>query len=130
MRTVTWSYVSGSAHHRPELIVRVAPHVRKLACLLFALTLLNCESTNFVPPVTSQMAATRKGQHVDLAMLREGRTLLVHRCIECHTLPPLWHYRIEDWPEIVDSMSHRASLKPAERDAVVAYIIAVRATAQ
>jgi len=76
------------------------------------------------------MAATRKGQHVDLAMLREGRTLLVHRCIECHTLPPLWHYRIEDWPEIVDSMSHRASLKPAERDAVIAYIIAVRPTEQ
>jgi len=25
-------------------------------------------------------------------------------------------------------MSHRASLKPAERDAVIAYILAVRAT--
>ena len=76
------------------------------------------------------MAAAKKKGRVDVATLREGRTLLVHRCIECHTLPPLWHYRIEDWPEIVDSMSHRASLKPAERDAVVAYIIAVRATEQ
>jgi hypothetical protein len=105
--------------------------VKKILVLVAVIAgLLACESTNFVPPVTSQMAATRKGQHVDLAMLREGRTLLVHRCIECHTLPPLWHYRIEDWPEIVDSMSHRASLKPAERDAVIAYIIAVRATEQ
>ena len=88
--------------------------------------LLACESVNYVPPVTQQMAAAKKGGRVDVATLREGRTLLVYRCIECHTLPPLWHYRIEDWPEIVDSMSHRASLKPAERDAVVAYIIAVR----
>ena len=96
-----------------------------LACLL-----LSCESINYVPPATSRMATPKKGQHVDLAMLREGRTLFVHRCIECHTLPPLWHYRIEDWPEIVDSMSHRASLKPAERDAVIAYTIAVRATEQ
>ena len=92
--------------------------------------LLACESVNYVPPVTQQMAVAKKGRRVDVATLREGRTLLVHRCIECHTLPPLWHYRIEDWPEIVDSMSHRASLKPAERDAVVAYIIAVRATEQ
>ena len=72
------------------------------------------------------MATVRKGQHVDLATLREGRTLFVHRCIECHTLPVLWHYRTDDWPDIVNSMSHRASLKPAEREAIVAYILAVR----
>ena len=94
-----------------------------LACLL-----VSCESTNYVPPVTSQMTTAKKGQHVDLAMLREGRTLFVHRCIECHTLPVLWRYSTEDWPGIVDSMSHRASLKPAEREAIVAYVLAVRST--
>jgi hypothetical protein len=94
-----------------------------LACLL-----VSCESTNYVPPVTSQMATAKKGQHVDLTMLRQGRTLFVHRCIECHTLPVLWRYSTEDWPRIVDSMSHRASLKPAEREAIVAYILAVRST--
>jgi hypothetical protein len=92
-----------------------------LACLL-----VSCESTNYAPPVTLQMATARKGQHVDLAILREGRTLFVHRCIECHTLPVLWRYSTEDWPDIVDSMSRRASLKPAERDAIVAYILAMR----
>jgi hypothetical protein len=92
-----------------------------LGCLL-----ANCELTNYVPSVTSEMAVARKAQHLDLAMLRQGRALLVRRCIECHTLPPLWHYRTEDWPEIVNSMSHRASLKPAERNAIVAYILAVR----
>ena len=92
-----------------------------LACFL-----VSCESTNYAPPVTSQMATARKGERVELAMLREGRTLFVHRCIECHTLPLLWHYSTEDWPGIVDSMSHRAGLKPAERDAIIAYILAVR----
>jgi hypothetical protein len=105
--------------------------VKKILILVAVIAgLLACESVNYVPPVTQQMAAAKKGRRVDVVTLREGRTLLVHRCIECHTLPPLWHYRIEDWPEIVDSMSHRASLKPAERDAVVAYIIALRATEQ
>jgi hypothetical protein len=100
--------------------------MKKLS-LFFALgcLLISCESTNYVPPVTPQMATPRKG-HVDLTMLREGRTLLVHRCIECHTLPVLWHYRTEDWPGIVNSMSHRSSLKPAEREAIIAYILAVR----
>jgi hypothetical protein len=92
----------------------------------FACLLVSCESTNYVPPVTPQMASSRKSHYVDLAMLREGRTLLVHRCIECHTLPVLWHYRTEDWPGIVNSMSHRSSLKPVEREAIVAYILAVR----
>jgi hypothetical protein len=94
--------------------------------IVLACVLASCELTNYVPRVTSRMATARKRQQVNLAMLREGRTLLVRRCIECHTLPPLWHYRTEDWPEIVNSMSLRASLKPAEREAIVAYILAVR----
>jgi hypothetical protein len=92
--------------------------------------LVSCQLANYVPPVTPQMVAATSKRHVDDARLREGRRLLVRRCIECHTLPPIWHYRTEDWPNIVNSMSHRASLKPAERDAIVAYILAVRSTAQ
>jgi len=102
----------------------------KKILLLFAVIagLFACESVNYVPPVTQQMAAAKKGPRMDVATLREGRRLLVHRCIECHTLPPLWHYAAEDWPKIVNTMSDRANLKPGERDAIVAYIIAVRAT--
>src|SRR5215469_14069217 len=37
---------------------------------------------------------------------------------------------VEDWPSIVNGMSHRASLKPAECDTIVAYILAVRSAAQ
>jgi hypothetical protein len=98
------------------------------ASILFVLAcvLASCQLTNYVPPVTSQMATARTGQSVNLAMLHEGRTLFAHRCIECHTLPVVWRYSSKDWPDIVDSMSQRASLKPAEREAIIAYIIAVR----
>jgi hypothetical protein len=90
--------------------------------------LVSCKSmTNYVPPVTSEITPTKEGQQLGLGTLREGRILLAHRCTECHALPPLWHYSTEDWPEIVNSMSHRASLKPAERQAILAYILAVRA---
>ena len=101
--------------------------MKKILVLLGVVAcLVACESINYVPPVTAQMAPTTTGRPADVATLRKGRTLLVHRCIECHTLPPLWHYTTEDWPGIVNSMAHRASLKPAEQDAVVAYILAVR----
>jgi hypothetical protein len=100
--------------------------MKMLGFLVVVACLVACDSINYVPSATPQMAAATKGRSVDVATLRKGRTLLVHRCIECHTLPPLWHYKIEDWPEIVNSMSHRASLKPADRDAVIAYILAVR----
>jgi hypothetical protein len=92
------------------------------------LILVSCESTNYAPPVTPQMAAaSQRKQYVDLSSLRQGRTLFVHRCIECHTLPAIWKYSRADWPGIVNSMSHRASLKPAERDAIIVYILAARA---
>jgi hypothetical protein len=110
----------------------VAPTPRRPTALLFAVAIicfldLGCRTTTFAPPpVTAKLAHARNDQHTNVAMLREGRTLFVHRCIECHTLPPFWHYQIEDWPHIVDTMSQRANLKPAERDAIVAYILAVR----
>jgi len=99
---------------------------KTLGLLVVVACLAGCESLNYVPPATPQMAAATKGRPVNAALLQKGRTLLVHRCIECHTLPPLWHYKTEDWPEIVNSMAPRASLKPADRDAIVAYILAVR----
>ena len=96
-----------------------------LLCVVFA----GCETANYVPPVTSRMVATSHGKRTtDLSTLERGRTLFAHRCIECHTLPPIWKYAKEDWPRIVDDMSHRASLKPEDREVVIAYILAVRAS--
>jgi mono/diheme cytochrome c family protein len=103
---------------------------QSVCVVLFAWLCWGCQSDSFAPPppVTSQMVAASgtKESHADIARLSEGRTLFAHRCIECHTLPAVWHYRSDEWPGIVGSMSHRASLKQAEREAIVAYILTVR----
>ena len=104
-------------------MTNVAIWIVAIICLI---DLSSCATTRFAPPpVTPDWSA--KSDQIHLTILREGRTLFVHRCIECHTLPAFWHYRTEDWPRIVDSMARRSNLKPAERDAIVAYILAARA---
>lgn len=85
-----------------------------LLCLVFA----GCETANYAPVIRSTSVEASKLEH--------GRQLFVHRCIECHTLPAVWKYSREEWPKIVNDMAHRASLKPGEHDAVIAYILAVR----
>jgi nitrate/TMAO reductase-like tetraheme cytochrome c subunit len=90
---------------------------------------MGCEAANYAPPVSSTMVkAGPRRQATELTRLERGRELFVHRCIECHTLPAMWKYSREDWPNVVNDMAHRASLKPSEREAVIAYILAVRAT--
>jgi cytochrome c1 len=96
---------------------------------LLALWLLcGCEAVHYYTPPLVSAEPTRRltVQHVDLATLQKGRALFAHRCIQCHTAPSIWYYRIEDWPGIVNSMAHRASLKAAEREAIISYILAVR----
>lgn len=104
--------------------------MKKLSILLALITLVACETANYAPRVTLAMTRSRSQskQVVDIMKLERGRDLFVHRCIECHTLPPMWKYSREDWPKIVNDMSHRASLKPEDRAAVIAYILAVRAS--
>jgi cytochrome c5 len=105
--------------------------MRKLAIFAVAVVCLvdlsSCGTTSFAPPpVTPELAQAGKGQHGDIAMLREGRTLFVHRCIECHTLPAVSSHSAQQWPRLIDEMAGRASLKPAERKALLAYILAAR----
>ena len=76
--------------------------------------------------MTHEVVRAGERAHIDESTLREGRRLFVSRCIECHTLPVVSRYDQVAWPWLVDDMSVRAGLKPAERKALVAYILAVR----
>jgi len=113
--------------------VRAAPAFpihQTLATAIALCFLFSCETANYAPPVGPAMikSTSRTNRNVDVVVLDRGRQLFVHRCIECHTLPPMWKYSKEDWPQIVDDMSHRASLKPEDREAVIAYILTARAS--
>lgn len=99
-----------------------------LLCLITPalLLLVSCQSTfdNAPPPVTERFRQSTTV--ISLDQLRQGRRLFATHCIECHVLPPIAKYRAERWPGIVDWMAPRAGLKPDEREAVIAYILAAR----
>ena len=97
------------------------------AAIICLVDLSSCETPSFAPPpVTAELARTGARQHVEIATLREGRVLFVSRCIECHTLPAVSSHSAQEWPRLIDEMAGRANLKPTEREAVLAYILAVR----
>src|SRR5437868_331105 len=92
---------------------------------VFILLLVGC-ALNIPPMVTPEMVAANSGRPITIAQLQHGRTLFASRCIECHTLPALTAHSEAQWPQVVNTMAARASLKPAEREAVLAYILAAR----
>ena len=91
----------------------------------FVCLLVSC-STTAPPEVTPQLGRANSNQNVSQAQLQQGRTLFVSRCIECHTLPPVAAHTAAQWPSLIKEMADRASLKPAERSAILAYILAAR----
>jgi mono/diheme cytochrome c family protein len=88
--------------------------------------LAGCTAT-VPPPVTPEMARTSGAKPTTVTQLQHGRILFASRCIECHTLPPVTAHNDTEWPHLVNAMAGRASLKPAEKEAVLAYILAARA---
>lgn len=94
--------------------------------------LAGCQSTGgggaaTAPPVDAAMAQSGRGQHADLAVLQSGRALFVGRCARCHALPSIPEHTAAQWPGIVGKMAKRSGLKPDQRDAVLAYVLAARA---
>jgi mono/diheme cytochrome c family protein len=86
-----------------------------------------CQSnTGGAPPVTAALVAAST-QHSDARTLGRGRELFTSRCIACHALPVIADHLPAKWPGIIDEMAHRSELSAADRDAVVAYVLAVRA---
>ena len=87
-----------------------------------------CQTSPSPAPFTAAVIRAGATNHTDEDTLRAGRTLFVSRCIECHTLPVASRHSAATWPDVVEWMAKRADLKPAEREAIVAYIVAVRKT--
>lgn len=108
----------------------LASNMKRIFILAIPLSLIGlalgaCSESGFAPPpVTKELGQTHSQERI--AQLEEGRHFYVSRCIECHTLPVAARFTESEWPSIVDEMGRRAGLKSKEREAVLAYILAIR----
>jgi hypothetical protein len=59
-------------------------------------------------------------------MLSSGRSLLLHRCIQCHAPPDAAKLSPERLRNILATMAGRAHLSPEEHEAVLKYLLAAR----
>ncbi len=57
--------------------------------------------------------------------LERGRRLYVRRCSSCHTLILPSAHAPDEWPVLVDAMAEKARLKPAQREDIVRFLVAV-----
>jgi cytochrome c5 len=89
-----------------------------LAALLLAGAVAGCGGTL---PVATAGDAARAG--VELAELQRGRSLVGAKCSGCHRTPLPTDHHTGDWPRMLDEMSARAHLDPAQRDAIERYLI-------
>ena len=93
-----------------------------LAALLLAGAVTGCAGAL---PVATAGDAARAG--VELSELQRGRSLVGAKCSGCHRTPLPADHGTGDWPRMLDEMSSRARLDPAQRDAIQSYLITMAA---
>jgi hypothetical protein len=104
----------------------------KFLCASLALSasvilLASCETNlRTAPAVTSAFVRLSARESANPRTLEEGRRLYVNRCIACHALPAIGRYDSKRIPGIVNWMSHRASLTPEQKEALIMYLLAVK----
>jgi mono/diheme cytochrome c family protein len=88
-----------------------------------------CQSnlSSSAPPVSASFLRASAHKQGDARILSQGRALFLNRCIQCHALPEVAQFNATRLTAIVAKMSGRANLSPEQHDAVLKYLLAVRA---
>jgi hypothetical protein len=81
-----------------------------------------------IAPGDRELAAIRpKYPDVTLQTLSDGHALYTGACVKCHEAKNI-HTRTEErWPAIIDNMAARTRLSAEQKDAVLKYVLSVKA---
>lgn len=98
-----------------------------LGCLYFLLRHPPRGDARLAEPDAASLArAQRRWDDASLDQLRLGHRLMRTACAECHGIPDPASRPMQDWPRLVAHMGGRAELTPAQREAVLRYIVSSR----
>ncbi len=80
-------------------------------------------------PGSEELAAIQvKYKEVTRKMLDEGYKVYTGACTNCHRPKSIYSFSEQSWPHIIDEMSPGAKITPAQQDAVLKYVLAIKAT--
>jgi mono/diheme cytochrome c family protein len=105
---------------------RLIPSLGLAALLAFAICSCGTNPNSAFPTAQAVAARVGEGQIADVATLERGRKIYTTSCTECHVARPIAHYSVAQWRHYVSIMAPRAGLKPPDKAAVEAYVIAAR----
>ena len=95
--------------------------------VLCALGLIGCGTNSQNAYPTAQTLANSGAAHgADEATLATGRKIFTTTCTECHVARSMAQFSIAQWRHILNEMAPRAGLKPSDRAALEAYLVAAR----
>ena len=99
-----------------------------LAIAASAAVVAACGPSFIAPEVTPELVQIGQSQvpTTTQASLEEGRELFVTHCHKCHVLPTPKSRSVEKWHKIIIKMAKNAKLNDAQRETVLAFILAVR----
>jgi len=95
-----------------------------LAALLGCLIAAGCATQNANAPKPTQEMADRA--KLPLATIREGHSVYLRKCGECHELMLPDRVTDSDWHVVVPGMAWNAGISRQEEDAVLQYLIAAK----
>jgi len=85
--------------------------------LLFALTLVGCVSSLYLPTQSDAVA-----QNTPLEKLKQGRELYLNRCGSCHNLYLPSAYTASQWKPILEKMQKPAKIDDSEKELINQYL--------
>lgn len=87
-------------------------------------------STNGIYAPGKEELAAIQAQYKDVTLetLSEGHSIYVGACTNCHGAKSIYNRPVEAWDGIMNSMAPKANLTAAQKDAVMKYVLAIKAT--
>ena len=88
------------------------------------------KSTNGIYAPGKEELAAIQAQYKDVTLetLTEGHTIYTGACTKCHGAKSIYNRPVEAWDGIMNSMAPKAKLTDVQKDAVMKYVLAIKAT--
>ncbi len=83
----------------------------------------------YEPGAEELKAIQARHSDVTLEKLKQGYVLYAYSaCISCHPAQNIYNYDEFKWQMIINDMAYRAKLAPEQKDAVIKYVLAIKAS--